>query len=72
MLIKLNSTHYLKKKIHNKIELQSIDINHSEDIDYKNFMKIYGECSSQPYSFLTIDTTLPTNNPLHFRKNLLD
>ena len=37
----LNSTHYLIMKINNKKELQNITINHSSDIDYKDFMKIY-------------------------------
>ena len=53
----------------NKRELQNIAINHSADIDYKDFKKIYREYTSKPYSFLTIDTTLPANNPLHFRNN---
>ena len=35
----LNSTHYLIIKIYNKRELQLIAINHSPDIDYKDFMK---------------------------------
>ena len=34
-------------------------------------MKIYSKCTSEPYSFLTIDTTLPADNPLRFRKNIL-
>ena len=38
-------------KIHNKTELQSITINHSADIDYTDFMKIYKKCTSEPYSF---------------------
>ena len=59
-------------KIHNKRELQNIAINHSVDIDYKDFMKIYRKCTSKPYSFLTTDTTLPADNPLRFRKNLLN
>ena len=33
-------------------------------------MKIYKECTNKQYSFLTIDTTLPADNPLHFRKNI--
>ena len=70
--VRLNSTHYLKMKIHNKRELQQIATNHSADTDYKDFMKIYRKCTSEPYSFLTIDTTLPANNFLRFRKNLLD
>ena len=26
----------------------------------------------EPYNFLTIDSTLPSSNPLRFRKNLFD
>ena len=59
-------------KIHNKRELQQISINHSADIDYKDFMKIYKNCTKNPYSFLIINTTLPADNPLRFRKTLLD
>ena len=62
--VRLNSTQYLMMKIHNKSELQQIAINHSANIDYKDFMKIYKKCASEPYSFLTIDTTLPSNNTL--------
>ena len=58
-------------KIYNKRELQ-IAINHSADIDYKDFMEIYKKCTSEPYSFFTIDTTLPANYPLRFRKHFLD
>ena len=70
--VRLNSTHYLIMKINNKRELQNIAINHSADIDYKDFIKIYRECTKEPYNFLTIDTTLPSSNPLRFRKNLFD
>ena len=70
--IRLNSTHYLFKKINNKRELQNIAINHSADIAYKDFIKIYRECTKEPYNFLPIDTTLPSTNPLRFRKNLFD
>ena len=59
-------------KTHNKKELQNIAANHSADIDYKDFLKTYRKCTSEPYSFLTIDTTLPAYNSLRFRKNLLD
>ena len=58
-------------KIRNKKELQSIAINHSAEIEYKDFMKIYRKCTSEPYFFLTIDTTLLANNFVRFRKNLL-
>ena len=56
--------------INNKRELQNMAINHSADIDYTDFMKIYRECTKEPYNFLTIDTTLPASDPLRFRKNL--
>ena len=61
---------YLIMKINNKRELQNIATNHSADINYKDFVKIYRECTRKPYSFLTIDTTLPSSDPLRFRKNL--
>ena len=70
--IRLNSTHYLIMKINNKRELQNIAINNSADVDYKDFMKIYRECTKEPFNFLAIDTTLPSSNPLRFRKNLFD
>ena len=68
--VRLNSTHCLILKINNKRELQNITITHSADIDYKDFVKIYRECTKEPYSFLTIDRTLPASDPLRFRKNL--
>ena len=69
--VRLNSTHYFIMKINNKRELQNIATNHSAGIDYKDFMKIYRECTKQLYSFLTIDTTLPASNLLSFRKFFL-
>ena len=57
--VRLNSTHYLIMKINSKRELQNIAINHSADIDYKDFMKIYRECIKEPFNFLTINTRLP-------------
>ena len=59
-------------KINNKRELQNIAINHSADIDHKDFVKIYRECTKEPYSFLTIDRTLPSTNTLRFKTNLFD
>ena len=59
-------------KINSNRELQNIAINHSVDLDYKYYMKIYRKCTKKPYSFLTIDTTLPASDPLRFRKNLFD
>ena len=68
----LNSTHYLIMKINNRKELQNIAINHSVDIGYQNFIRIYKKCSKEPYKFLTIDTALSSSNPLRLRKNLFD
>ena len=65
-----NSTHFFIMKIPNKRELTQIVINDSSDINTKHFIKIYRKCTDKPYSFLVIDTTLPSNNPLRFRKNL--
>ena len=70
--IRLNPTDYLITKIHNKRELQQTDINHSADIDYKDFLKIYRNCTKEPYSFLNINTTLSANNPMKFKKNFPD
>ena len=67
--VRLNSTYFLIMKIHNKRELQQIAIDHSADIDYKDFLRIYRKCTNGPYSFLTIDTALPADNPMGFRKN---
>ena len=65
------STHYLIMKINNRKELQNIAINHTADIDYKDFVNIYRECTKKSYSFLITSTMLPASDPLRFRKNLL-
>ena len=58
-------------KIPNKRGLQQITLNHSSDTDFKGFIKIYRKFTAEPYSFLVNDTTLPSDDPLRFRKNLL-
>ena len=52
--VRLNSTHYLIMKIHNKRELQNIAFNHSADIDFKDFLKIYRNCTKEPYFFYSL------------------
>ena len=52
--VRLNLTHYLIMKINNKRELQNTALNHSADIDYKDFVNTYRECTRKPYTFLTI------------------
>ena len=59
-------------KILNRRELQQIAIDHSADIDYKDFLHIYRNCTKEPYSFLTVDTTLPPDNLMRCRKNFAD
>ena len=54
-------------KIPNKREPQRIAINHSSDVNTGDFIEIYRKCTDKPYSFLVIDTTLPSNNLLRFR-----
>ena len=50
-------------QIPNKRELQQIALNHSSDINFKDFMNIYKKSTKEPYSFLVNDTTLPSDNP---------
>ena len=69
--VRLNSTHFFIMKIPNKRELQQIALNHSSDIDFKDFMKIFKKYTAEPYSFLVNDATLPSDDPLRFRNNLL-
>ena len=69
--IRLNTTHYFIMKIPSKRELQQIAPNHSSEIEFKNFMKHYKNYTKEPFSFLVNNTTLSSDNPLRFRKNLL-
>ena len=38
-------------EILNKRELQQIALNHSSDVDFKDFIKIYQKYAVEPYSF---------------------
>ena len=68
--VRLNCTYYVIFKLNNKRELQNIAINHSVDIDYKDFVKIYRDCTKEHYNFFTIDTTQPIDK--RFKKNFND
>ena len=70
--VRLNTSHFFIAKIPNKRELQQIAINHSSDINTKDFANIYRKCTDKPYSFFVNDTTLASNNPLRFRKNIFN
>ena len=68
--VRVNSTHFFIMKIPNERELQQIALNYLSDIDFNGFIRIYKKCTAEPYSFLVNDTSLPSENPLRFRKNL--
>ena len=70
--VRLNTTHFFITKIPNKRELQQITLNHSSDISTKDFIDIYKKCTAEPYSFLVNVTTLASDMPLRFRKNLFN
>ena len=59
-------------KIPNKRKLPHIVFNHSSDIDFQDFMILYKKCTAKPYFFVVIDTTLASDNPSRFRKDLLE
>ena len=46
------------------------EINHSSDIDIKNFINLYKKCTAKSYSLNSYSYT--SNNPLRFRCNLLE
>ena len=69
--VRLNTTHFFIMEIPNKRKLRQIALNHSSDIGFKDFIKIYKKCTAEKYSFLVNDTILPLDNPLRFSKNLL-
>ena len=51
--VRLNSTHFFMK-IPNKKELQATATNHSSDIDFKDFMKIYKNIMIQLYHLIIL------------------
>ena len=68
----INSTHYFIMKIPKKWEPKHIALNHSSGIDFKDFMNFYRNCTAKPYSFLVFNATLASDNPSHFRTNILE
>ena len=71
--ISLSSTHYFIMKIQNKRDLQQISFNHSADIEFEDFINLTKNVTQPKTIFLfMIDTTLASNNPVCFRKNILE
>ena len=69
--IRLNCTHYFIMKVPNKREVKQITSQNLSDIDFQDFINLYRKCTAKPYSFLITDNTLVSDNPPHFRKNLI-
>ena len=42
------------------------------DTEFTDFMKLFRSPTKESFSFLMDDTNLPSDNPLKFRKNLLE
>ena len=70
--VRLSSSQYFIMKIPNKRELQQIGFNYSTDTDFKYFMNLYKNCTAKLSYFLVFDVSLPSGNPLCFRKSLLE
>ena len=66
--VRLNTGHFFIAKNPNKKKLQQIAINHSSEINTKDFANIYRKYTDGPYSFLVIDTMLASNNPFKVYK----
>ena len=49
--VRLNTTHFYFMKITIKGGLQQIAINHSSDIDFKDFVNISKKCTAEKYFF---------------------
>ena len=48
--VRLNATYYFIMKISNKRKLQQISSNHSSDIDFKDFTKLYKDYTKEQCS----------------------
>ena len=70
--VRLDTKHFFIIKIPNKGELQQTALNHSSDINFKDFVKTYKKRTAKSYFFLVNDTNVSSDNSLRFRKNLLN
>ena len=59
--IRLNNAYYFVIKIPTKREIEQIVSNHLSDIDFKDFMKLYKDCTKR--TFLVNDVTLSSDIP---------
>ena len=65
--VRQSSTPFFIMKVPNKRELQQITLNHSSDINPKDFMKIYKKYAAEPFSFLVNHVTPTSDTSLRFR-----
>ena len=70
--VRLNTSHFFISEIPNRRELEQIAINHSTDINTKDFDNFCRKYTAEPYSFFVNDTMLASNNLLGFRRNLFN
>ena len=70
-IIRLIVTYHFMMKIPKKRELQKLTSNHSSNIDFKYFMKIYINFTKEPFSSLLNNAAFPSDNSLRFKKDLL-
>ena len=70
--VRLNTAYVFIMKILDKRELQHIAKNHSSNTSTKDFINIHNKYTAKPYSVLVDDTTLASDNPLRFRKNIFN
>ena len=63
---------YFIMKIPHKQKLEQIASQNLLDIDFQDFMNLYRKCTEKPYSFLVIEATLASDNPLRFRKHVAE
>ena len=69
--VRLNSTHFLIMTVLSKREIQQMALNHSSDIEFKDFIKIYENVLLDHILFWLM-IQLPSDNSLRSRKNLLN
>ena len=69
--VRLNNTHFfIAKNLKQKTTSTNCDKPFIR-IRTEDFINIHRKCTGKPYSFLVVDTTLASNNPLRFRKIVL-
>ena len=59
-------------KTPSKQELQQTAFNNSSDIDFKDFINLYKNCTAKLYSLPVINATHASDKPSRFKKNLLE